>query len=80
MVCRHPSQLEAGGIELDEIKEILEDAARSHPTDKNLPIGEMTKQNLEPTFAQLQKAIDGKDGGSFHLDLGLPPDRGRTCH
>jgi hypothetical protein len=67
-------------FELDEIKETLEDAASFHPTDKNLPIGEMIKQKLEPTFAQLKKTIDGKDVGSFQTAYDLMTEACNTCH
>jgi hypothetical protein len=67
-------------FELDEIKETLEDAARFYPTDKNLPIGQMIKQNLEPAFAQLKKVIDGKDVGSFPTAYDLMTKACNTCH
>jgi hypothetical protein len=67
-------------FELDEMKETFEDAARFYPTDKDLPIGEMIKQNIEPAFEQLKKAIDGKNVGGFQTAYDLMTEACNTCH
>jgi hypothetical protein len=53
---------------------------RFYPTDKNLPIGEMIKQNLDPAFAQLKKVIDRKDVDGFGRAYDLMTEACNTCH
>jgi hypothetical protein len=67
-------------FELDEIKEALEDAARFHPTHKNYPVGEMIRENLDPAFAALAKAIEGKDAAGFRRAFDVMTAGCNTCH
>ncbi|MGH8335891.1 MAG: hypothetical protein ACRETL_03500, partial [Gammaproteobacteria bacterium] len=71
---------ELAAYELDEIKEGLEDAARLYPTVNDIPVGAMIKQNLNGPFADLERAIESKDGGNFRRSFDQLTDACNTCH
>jgi len=56
---------ELAAYELDEIREGLEDAAKLHPTHKDMPVADMIKLNLDGPLGDVERAIEAKDNSRF---------------
>jgi hypothetical protein len=56
---------ELAAYEVDELKEGFEDAAKLFPTFKDVPIGSMIGDIMKTSVADLEKAVEGKDGKRF---------------
>lgn len=71
---------ELADYELDEMKEVLEDAAKFNPNYKKLPIAAMIKANMETPLADLAKAIGAKDSSRFAKAFDVLTEACNTCH
>ena len=68
--------------ELDELNEGLEDAARFHPTHKDvkLPIPDLITKIMTPAVKQLEEAADAKDEARFVKAFDELTDACNRCH
>jgi hypothetical protein len=68
--------------ELDELNEGLEDAARFHPTHKDvtLPIPDLITKIMTPAVHQLEEAADTKDEARFIKAFDELTDACNRCH
>jgi hypothetical protein len=68
------------GYEIDELKEGLEDAAKFHPSNDGIPVGEMIKANVTSPLDQLAKAVAEKSATKFNQAFDELTAACNTCH
>ena len=66
--------------EVDELKEGLEDAAKTNPVHDGIPIAEMIKNTIMPVLAEVDKAVEAKSSGKFATAFDNLTKACNSCH
>ena len=66
--------------EIDEVKEVLEDAARLFPTFDGFPVAEMIKTIIDPRIEEVEKAVRAKSSIKFVAAFDELTSGCNSCH
>jgi hypothetical protein len=66
--------------QIDELKEGLEDAAKSIPDYKGVPVGRMIEDLMMPPIAEVESAIKARDGAKFATAFEKLTTACNACH
>lgn len=71
---------ELADYEIDELKEVLENAAKHVPDYKGSPVGKMIETMAMPPMEEVEKAINAKDRIKFTAAFDKLTAACNTCH
>jgi hypothetical protein len=71
---------ELADYEIDELKEVLENAAKYVPDYKGTPVGKMIEAVAMPPIEEIEKAIKAKDRARFTAAYDKLTAACNTCH
>jgi hypothetical protein len=76
----HARNWDLADYQLDELKEGLEDAAKSIPDYKGVPVGRMIEDLMMPSIAEIESAIKARDGAKFASAFDKLTAACNACH